>query len=141
MPVTDRMLIGAIAGNPADYNGSGEYRYCQTCQLIFMTSSKKPDLAHEAHSWFTLPALNPDGSNVLSRAFQRFIVTWTPERQAELEKFAERKGWDMAMELRYGGGALNDDEAAEWQKIVNARLDRLMQQVRQQIADASPAGA
>ncbi len=39
----------------------------------------------------------------------------------------------MAMELRYGGGALDDNEVTEWQEIVNARLEQLMQQARSQI--------
>lgn len=133
MPVTDRMLIGAIAGNPADFNGAGEYRFCRTCTLIFLTSSRNPDGLHDTHDWFALPSLNPDGSQVLARAFQRFIVRWTPERQAELEKFAARRGWDMAMELKYGGGALDDDEAAQWQEIVQGRLDMLKNQVKKQI--------
>lgn len=133
MPVTDRMLIGAIAGNPADFNGAGEYRFCHTCEQIFLTSARKPDTTHDAHHWFVLPSLNPDGSQVLARAFQRFIVRWTPERQAELETFARKKGWDMAMELRYGGGALDDDESSQWQEIVQGRLDMLKNQARQQI--------
>ncbi|MBC8160659.1 MAG: hypothetical protein H7Z42_05505 [Roseiflexaceae bacterium] len=133
MPVTDRMLIGAIAANPADPNGAGEYRYCRTCALIFITALKRPDTSHDAHNWLALPALNPDGSQILARAFKRFILGWTPERQAELAKFAERRGWDMAMELRYGGGALNDAEASEWQEIVNGRLEQLKNQARQEI--------
>ncbi|KAB8144370.1 hypothetical protein F8S13_05710 [Chloroflexia bacterium SDU3-3] len=140
MPVTDRMLIGAIAGNPGVFDGAGEYRYCRTCGLIFMTSAKNHDATHDDHEWFALPSLNPDGSNVLMRAFQRFITRWSPERQDGLERFALKRGWDMAMELKYGGGALEDSEAAEWQEIVNARLEQLMKQARQQIdnPDAAP---
>jgi hypothetical protein len=134
MPVTDRMLIGAIAGNPASFEGSGEYRFCRTCDAIFFTSASAPDTAHDAHDWFALPALNPDGSNKLAIAFQRYITRWSPERQAELERFALKKGWDLAMELQYGGGALDDAEAAEWQQIVNARLEQLMRQTRERIA-------
>lgn len=132
MAVTDRMLIGAIAGNPADFNGAGEYRLCRTCEQIFLTSALRPDTTHDTHSWFALPALNPDGSSILTRAFQRFIVRWSPERQAELEKFALKKGWDMAMELKYGGGALEEHEVAEWQEIVQARLEQLKVQARQE---------
>jgi hypothetical protein len=44
-----------------------------------------------------------------------------------------KKGWDMAMELKYGGGALDDEEASEWQEIINARLGQLMHQAREQI--------
>lgn len=138
MPVTDRMLIGAIAGNPASFETSGEYRYCRTCDVIFFTSAKKPDNSHAEHNWFALPALSPDGSDKLAKAFQRFMTQWPKERQAELERFAQRKGWDMAMELKYGGGALDDQEAAEWQQIVNARLDQLMHQARAQIAASTP---
>lgn len=134
MPVTDRMLIGAIAGNPADFQGAGEYRYCRTCTQIFLTSARAPDAAHDAHNWFALPALNPDGSQVLGRAFQRFIIRWTPERQAQLEKFATKSGWDMAMELKYGGGALEEAEATEWREIVDARLAQLLKQAREEIA-------
>ena len=80
-----------------------------------------------------LPSLNPDGSNILVRAFQRFIARWPKERQEQLDRFASKKGWDMAMELKYGGGALEEDEVAEWQEIVNARLDQLMRKARAQI--------
>lgn len=133
MPVTDRMLIGAIAGNPASFESAGEYRFCRTCELIYFTSAKQPDPSHDEHQWFMLPALNPDGSGKLARAFQRYITRWSPERQAELEQFARKKGWDMAMELKYGGGALEDSEAAEWQEIINGRLEQLMRQARQEI--------
>lgn len=137
MPVTDRMLIGAIAGNPAAYEKAGEYRYCRTCEAIFFASAKQPDTVHVQHVWFALPALNPDGSNILGRAFQRFIARWPQERQESLEKFALKKGWDMAMELKYGGGALEDHEASEWQEIVNARLEQLMHQARAEIERGS----
>jgi hypothetical protein len=40
----------------------------------------------------------------------------------------------MAMELRYGGGALEEAEAAEWQEIVNGRLEQLMHQAREELA-------
>ncbi|HEU4324547.1 MAG TPA: hypothetical protein VFS21_15500 [Roseiflexaceae bacterium] len=133
MPVTDRMLIGAIAGNPASFESAGEYRFCRTCELIYFTSGRQPDPSHDDHQWFVLPALNPDGSGKLARAFQRYITRWSPERQAELEQFARKKGWDMAMELKYGGGALEDTEAAEWQEIINGRLEQLMRQARQEI--------
>jgi hypothetical protein len=133
MAITDRMLIGAIANNPATFDGSGEYRCCRTCELLFFTSAKQTDRAHDDHDWFALPSLNPDGSNILMRAFQRFIKRWPEERQEQLDRFALKKGWDMAMELKYGGGALSDDEVAEWQEIVNARLEQLMHQAREQI--------
>jgi hypothetical protein len=37
------------------------------------------------------------------------------------------------MELTYGGGALDDAEAAEWQEIVNGRLEQLARQARADI--------
>jgi hypothetical protein len=130
MAITDRMLIGAIAGNPGAYTGAGEYRYCRACELIYYTTAKKPDTAHDDHDWVALPSLNPDGGGKLIKAFQRFITRWPQPRQEELEKFALRRGWDMAMELKYGGGGLDDQEAAEWQEIVNARLEQLVRQFR-----------
>lgn len=133
MTITDRMLIGAIASNPGAFDGAGEYRCCRTCMVIYYTSAKKPDTAHTEHDTIPLPALNPDGSGKLARAFQRYIERWPSERREQLDRFAQRKGWDMAMELKYGGGALEDHEAAEWQDIINARLEQLMRQARQEI--------
>lgn len=138
MTITDRMLIGAIASNPSAFEGAGEYRCCRTCMTIFFTSAKKPDTTHEGHDSVSLPALNPDGSGKLARAFQRYIERWPEERRAQLEHFAQRKGWDMAMELKYGGGALEDNEAAEWQEIINARLEQLMRQARHDIEVGAP---
>lgn len=140
MALTDRMLIGAIANNPAAFNGAGEYRCCRTCEKIFYTSAKQPDNAHDAHDWFAMPSLNPDGSKILERAFQRFIKRWPDERQAQLEKFGERKGWEMAMELKYGGGALEEAEVDEWQEIINGRLDQLVRQARELLAQTGAAG-
>ncbi len=139
MPITDRMLIGAIAANPASFENAGEYRCCRTCLVIYFTSSKSPDTSHDDHSWFALPSLNPDGSGKLGKAFQRYITRWTPERQEELDNFARKRGWDMAMELKYGGGALDDAEAAEWQEIVNGRLEQLARQARMDIGHGEPA--
>src|SRR5690349_18923244 len=137
MVITDRMLIGAIAGNPSAFDTTGEYRFCRTCHLIFFISAKQFDRTHQDHDWFALPALNPDGSDILTRAFRRFIKRWSATRQEELEKFALKKGWDMAMELKYGGGALEDHEAAEWQEILDARLNQLMRQARKEIDGAT----
>ena len=131
MALTDRMLIGAIANNPAAFDGAGESRCCRQCEQIFYTSAKQPDSTHDTHDWFAMPSLNPDGSKILERAFQRFIKRWPDERQAQLEKFGERKGWEMAMELKYGGGALEESEVAEWQEIINGRLDQLVRQARE----------
>jgi hypothetical protein len=141
MPITDRLLIGAIAGNPGAFEGAGEYRCCRTCETIYYTSAKEPEAAHDGHDTFSLPALNPDGSNKLARAFQRFIVRWPKERQEELENFARKKGWDMAMELKYGGGGLEEHEASEWQQIVNARLEQLARQARATFDGQQPQGA
>lgn len=131
--ITERMLIGAIASNPAAFDGAGEYRCCRTCPAIFFTSAERHDTTHDRHDTFALPALNPDGSGVLARAFQRYVAAWPPERREQIERFASRKGWDMAMELKYGGGALEDDEAAAWQEIVNERLARLAKQARAEL--------
>lgn len=133
MAVTDRMLMGAIASNPGAFNGAGEYRYSRTSDEIYFTSAANPDTAHADHDTFALPSLNPDGSGKLVKAFQRYIEKWPKERQEELAKFASRRGWDMALELKYGGGALEDHEASEWQEIVNTRLMQLVRQAREMI--------
>ena len=133
MALTDRMLIGAIANNPAVYEGAGEYRCCRSCETIFFTSAANHDATHDAHDWFALPSLNPDNNKVLVWAFKRFISQWPQERQEQLEKFASRKGWDMAMELKYGGGALEESEVVEWQEIINGRLSQLLRQARAQL--------
>ncbi len=39
------------------------------------------------------------------------------------------------MELKYGGGALEDYEAEEWQYVVNRELRRLTLEVRKRIID------
>lgn len=133
MTVSDRMLLGAIASNPARYDGPGEYRYSITHKTIYFTSSSKPD-PKDADPWFPLPSLNPDGSKRMERAFQEFVKRrWPPSRQDELERFALKRGWDLAMELKYGGGGLEDHEAEEWQFVVNRELERLTAQAREQI--------
>lgn len=133
MTVSDRMLVGAIASNPARYDGPGEYRYSLTHKTIYFTSAARPD-PKDNDPWFPLPSLNPDGSKRMEKAFQEFIKRrWPPSRQEELERFALRRGWDLAMELRYGGGALDDREAEEWQYVVNRELERLTDQVRERI--------
>lgn len=135
MAISKRMLIGAIASNPARYDGPGEYRYSIKNKEIYYTSAERAD-PKDADPWFALPALNPDGSKRMEKAFQKFIsLRWRPSRQAELDKFASRKGWDLAMELRYGGGALEDEEANEWQFVVNRELDRLAESVLKQIEE------
>jgi hypothetical protein len=138
MTITDRMLTGAIANNPANYDGDGEWRYSIPHKSLYFTRASAPD-PRDNEPWFTLPSLNPDGSRRMELAFQQFISRrWTPSRRAELERFAERRGWNLAMELKYGGGALEDKEADEWQFVVNRELQRLAQQVRQKIAEIDP---
>ena len=134
MTITDRMLTGAIANNPANYNGDGEWRYSIPHKALYYSKAAEPD-PKDQEPFFALPSLNPDGSHRMEHAFNAFIKRrWLPSRQRELERFAERKGWNLAMELRYGGGALEDKEADEWQYVVNRELQRLAEQVRQKIA-------
>lgn len=134
MTITDRMLTGAIANNPANYQGDGEWRYSIPHQALYFSKASEPD-PKDGEAFFVLPSLNPDGSRRMERAFQSFMRRrWLPSRQRELERFAERKGWPLAMELKYGGGALEDREAEEWQYVVNRELQRLAAQVREKIA-------
>lgn len=133
MPPTDRMLIGAIAANPGRYDGAGEYRYCRACDTVFFTSAAKPDATHTPHPTIALPALNQDGSDRLRRAFQSFIQRWPEERRAELERFAQRRGWELAMEHADGGGALTDAEVGQWREVVEAELQRLLVESRRRI--------
>lgn len=133
MPVTERMIIGSIASNPAKYEGDGEYRYSVSQDTIYYSSAKAPDPL-DNEPWMSLPALSPDGSKRKEKAFQQFIRRrWKPSRCAELEQFARRRGWDMAMELKYGGGALEDNEADEWQYVINRELERLAKRFRAEI--------
>jgi hypothetical protein len=127
------MLTGAIASNPAAFEGGGEYRYCRSCDELFLTSARQPDKRHDTHEVLTLPALNPDGRRRMERAFRAFITRWPEGRQREIEAFAEKRGWELAWELRYGGGALDDVESAEWQIVVGNELRRLVKQVRDQL--------
>ncbi len=136
MAVTDRMLTGAIANNPANYSGDGEWRYSIPHKTLYFAKAATPD-PRDNEPFFPVPSLNPDGSRRMEHAFQQFIRRrWPPSRQHELERFAERRGWNLAMELRYGGGALEDKEAEEWQFVVNRELERLAVQVREKIAAA-----
>ena len=135
MPVTDRMLTGAIANNPANYDGDGEWRYSIPHQVLYFTRASAPDPRDE-EPYFALPSLNPDGTKRMELAFQRFMKRrWPPSRQQQLAEFARRRGWNLAMELKYGGGALEDREAEEWQTIVNRELERLASEVRQKIGE------
>ncbi|NTW00283.1 MAG: hypothetical protein HGA19_03140 [Oscillochloris sp.] len=135
MTITDRMLTGAIANNPANYDGDGEWRYSIPYKSLYFTRAAAPD-PKDSEPWFALPSLNPDGSRRMELAFQQFVQRrWPPSRRADIERFAERRGWNLAMELKYGGGALEDTEAEEWQYVVNRELQRLAQQVRQKITE------
>ena len=135
MAVTDRMLTGAIANNPANFNGDGEWRYSIPHKTLYFSRASAPD-PKDNEPFFPLPSLNPDGSKRMEIAFQRFIKRrWPPTRQRQLEEFALKKGWNLAMELRYGGGALEDKEAEEWQFVVNRELERLADQVREKLRD------
>lgn len=133
MTMTDRMLTGAIANNPGNFAGDGEYRYSIARKQIYFTSAANPNQL-DNEKWIALPSLDPDGSKRKERAFKQFIRRrWRPSRQSELERFALKKGWDLAMELKYGGGALEDYEAEEWQYVINRELERLARQAREQI--------
>ncbi len=134
MTISDRMLMGAIASNPARYDGSGEYRYSITHKAVYFSSIANPD-PKDNDAWFALPALNPEASKRMEKAFRQFIKRrWRPSRQAQLDEFAFKRGWDLAMELKYGGGALEDSEAEEWQYVVNRELERLTARARERIA-------
>lgn len=130
MPPTDRMLTGAIAANPGRYDGAGEYRYCRTCDAIFFTRGAQPDTRHDGHNVVALPSLNQDGSDRLSRAFKVFIQRWSETRRDEIERFAQRRGWELAMEHADGGGALTDEEVAQWRQVIEAELKRLVAESR-----------
>jgi hypothetical protein len=137
MTITDRMLIGSIANNPANYEGEGEWRYSIPNEALYFSSVKEPDQMDQ-QPWLPLPALDPDGSRRKERAFKLFIKRrWVPSRQKELEEFARKRGWDLAMELKYGGGALEDNEAEEWQYVINRELERLVQRFRQKLDEES----
>lgn len=141
MTITDRMLTGAIANNPANYAGDGEWRYSIPHRVLYFSKATEPD-PKDNEPYFALPSLNPDGSQRMEQAFRAFIRRrWPPSRQRELERFAEKRGWNLAMELKYGGGALEDREAEEWQYVVNRELQRLASEVRARIAELEAESA
>lgn len=135
MPPTDRMLTGAIAANPGRFDGAGEYRYCRACDTIFFTRAATPETAHADHPAQPLPALNQDGSDRMQRAFQVFIKKWPAARQDKIERFAARRGWELAMEHGDGGGALSDAEVEQWRAVVEAELRRLVAEARRKMAN------
>lgn len=141
MKVTRRLLRGLIAGNPANYAGLGEWRYCHDCQEAFFARAGQAASAHDAHRWGALPALDPEGQGRLAELFRAVMQqAYPPERQAELAAFARRAGWDMAYELRDGGGALTPEEAVPWRQAIEAELDRLVGEAERLIA-AGPEGS
>ncbi len=129
MKPTRRMLKGLIAGNPGNYAGLGEWRYCHSCEEAFFARAGTPEAEHSAHHWSPLPALDPEGQTGLVDLFRRFIrESFSAERQSQLDAFASRNGWEMAYELTDGGGALSQEEVAIWRQVVERRLEGLMDQ-------------
>jgi hypothetical protein len=140
MKLTRRMLQGIIAGNPGNYAGLGVWRYCHDCQEPFFARSTQPVPEHDTHRWSDLPALDPEGQGRLAELFRSFMrQAYPPARQAQLEAFAARAGWDMAYELQDGGGALTVAEVAPWRKVVDAELDRLIDEAERIIAEGQNA--
>lgn len=124
-----RQLRAMIAGNPGNYEGLGEWRYCHDCSEAFFARASEPPTGHGQHRWDPLPALDPEGQGRLAERFRRVLEeSFPPERQAELEAFARRHGWELAYELRDGGGALDAEEVARWRRVVEAELDQLVDQ-------------
>ena len=140
MKPTRRLLRGIIAGNPGDYAGLGEWRYCHPCQEAFFARASDPVSEHEDHRWSPLPALDPEGQGRLAALFRTMMVqAYPPARQAELEAFARRAGWDMAYELRDGGGALTALEVIPWRQVLDAELERLIGEAERTIEEAGNA--
>jgi len=136
MTLSRRVLKAMIAGNPQNYAGLGEWRYCHDCGAPFFARASQPDPGHGAHRWIVLPSLDPEGQTRLVDLFRRFIRTaFSPARQAELEAFAERQGWDMACEQRAGGGALSSEEAARWHQAAEDELERLVDEAERWIKE------
>lgn len=133
-----RLLKAMIAGNPGNYDGLGEWRYCHDCADRFFARASEPPSGHEDHRWSPLPALDPEGKGRLADLFRQFMrKAFALERQAELETFARRHGWDLAYELRDGGGALTVSEVARWREDVEAELERLADEAEHLILEGS----
>jgi hypothetical protein len=138
--LTRRLLKGLIAGNPANYGGLGEWRYCHDCSEPFFARASEPDAGHASHGWSVLPALNPEGQERLIDLFRDFILrAFSPQRQVELEAFARRHGWDLAYELQDGGGALTSQEVSRWREAVEVELERLVGEAETMITGGSNA--
>jgi hypothetical protein len=136
--VTRRLVKGLIAVNPGKYDGLGEWRYCHECQEPFFSRASEPASEHEQHPWSALPALDPEGQARLAELFRGFLQgAFSPERREELEVFAQRHGWDLAYELEDGGGALTAEEVERWRHVVEAKLEQLVDQAEQIIAEES----
>lgn len=140
MELTRRMLKGLIAGNPGDYDGLGEWRYCHDCSESFYARASEPDAGHTSHRWSTLPALDPEGQERLTVLFRDFVPrSFSPDRQAELEAFARRHGWELTYELQAGGGALTAEEVSRWREVIEADLERLTDEAERIIAEGADA--
>ena len=140
MKPTRRLLRGIIAGNPGNYAGLGAWRYCHDCQEAFFARAAQPAPAHDTHRWSALPALDPEGQGRLAELFRALLRrAYPPERQAQLEAFAVRSGWDMAYELQDGGGALTATEVAPWREVLDAELERLIAEAEGIIAEGPHA--
>lgn len=136
MQLTHRQLKGMIAGNPGRYEGLGEWRYCRDCREAFYARASEGEPGHSGHRWVAMPALDPENQGRLVALFRDFIrQAFSPERQAELESFARRQGWDMAFEHRAGGGALSTEEVDRWRQVVEAELNRLIEEAKRMIAE------
>lgn len=140
MKLTRRLLRGIIAGNPGDYTGLGAWHYCHDCQETFFARATQPASKHNAHRWSALPALDPENQGRLAEIFRSFMrQAYPPARQAQLEAFAARAGWDMAYELKDGGGALTPAEVVPWRERMEAELDRLLDEAERIIAEGTNA--
>ncbi|MBN1483519.1 MAG: hypothetical protein JXA37_02250 [Chloroflexia bacterium] len=140
MPPSRRLLKGMIAGNPGNYTGLGEWRYCYDCGEAFFAREGEPDAGHSEHRWRALPALDPEGQERLAKLFRRFMQgVFSAERQAELTAFARRQGWDMAYEHRAGGGALTAEEVERWREVVEADLERLVDRAERMMVEQKHA--
>lgn len=140
MKLNRRLLRGLIAGNPGNYAGLGAWRYCHDCQEAFFSRATQPVPAHDAHRWSALPALDPEGQGHLADLFRSFMrEAYPPERQSQLEAFASRAGWDMAYELQDGGGALTAREVIPWRQVVDAELERLIDEAERMMAEVPDA--
>jgi hypothetical protein len=138
--VTRRLLKAMVAGNPGNFAGLGEWRYCHTCDEAFFARASEPDAGHADHHWSPLPALDPEGQDHLAKLFRQYMRrAFSSQRRAELATFARTHGWDLAYELQDGGGALTAVEVARWREVVEAEMERLVDQAEQIVAEGAQA--